>query len=160
MQIKVTNRETAEVIKFDIPYIVVSIYSTGSEPANIPNHPNCLDVLSIQFCDLAEDIFTEELTYKAITEQDANRIWTFVDYYLAKDKSPIVEEDLVTNIPTTELILIHCDAGVCRSPAVAAAISRIYTGKDKEWFQKPYLPNMKVYNTMLKVKGLSNDYTE
>jgi predicted protein tyrosine phosphatase len=142
MQIKVTNRGLAEVLKFDIPYIVISIYSTGSEPANLPKHPTCLDVLSIHFDDLAEDITTKELTYLAITEQQANQIWTFIANY--------------NN--TAELILIHCDVGVCRSPAVAAAISKVYTGEDRQWFEKPYLPNMKVYNTMLKVKGLSNEY--
>ena len=156
MQIKVTNRGTAEVIKFDIPYIVISIYSTGSGPANIPSHSTCLDVLSIQFDDLAEDIFTEDLTYKAITEQQANKIWTFVDYYLKCNRpnlTPSIDDH------KAELILIHCDAGTCRSPAVAAAIEFYYTGNDVKWFKFPYLPNMKVYNTMLKVKGLSNEYT-
>lgn len=150
MQIKVTNRGTAEVIKFDIPYIVISIYSTGSEPANIPYYSNCIDILPIQFDDLAEDFsFTDKEgnvnSLKAITEKQANQIWQFVEAWKSDD---------------IDLILVHCDAGTCRSPAVAAAISRIYTGEDREWFQKPYLPNMKVYNTMLKVKGLSNDYSE
>ena len=157
MQIKVTNRGTAEVIKFDIPYIVISIYSTGSEPANIPSPPDCLDILYIKFDDLAEDIFTEGLTYRAINEEDANRIWTFVDYYMYREH---VRLEPLTEALHPELILIHCDAGVCRSPAVAAAIDLIYLGNDSKWFKAPYCPNMKVYNTMLKVKGLSNDYTE
>jgi len=143
--IKVTNKRTAEVIKFDIPYIVISIYSTNSQPAKIPLHPKCLDVLSIQFDDVDSDDW--QIGCKSITEKQANQIWTFVDYYLQRNHTnPKLDNT------KAELILIHCNAGVCRSPALAAAISRIYTGEDKEWFQKPYLPNMKVYNTMLKVE--------
>ena len=143
MKIKVANRDLAKVIKFDIPYIVISIYSTGGQPADIPLHPKCIAVLPIQFDDVEEDEWMYgDTIYKPITEEKAERIWEFVDTWKSD----------------AELILVHCDGGICRSPAVAAAISRVYKGEDKEWFKKPYLPNMKVYNTMLKVKGLSNSY--
>lgn len=141
MQLKVTNRGLAEVIKFDIPYIVISIYSSNSEPANITKHPTCLGILQVQFDDVESDDWQPGC--KAIAERQALQIWNFRDMY----------KDLA------QLCLIHCDAGTCRSPAVAAAISRVIYGDDKEWFARPYLPNMKVYKTMLKVKGLSNEYS-
>lgn len=149
MQIKVCNRSTAEVIKFDVPYIVISIYSTNSEPAKVKRHSDCLDILLIQFDDLTEDFYYVEKNgtvndLKAITEQQANQIWQFVEKYIGK----------------SEIVLIHCDAGVCRSPAVAAAIEFYYTGRDAKWFKSPYCPNMKVYNTMLKLKGMNNNYEE
>ena len=152
MQIKVTNRGTAEVINFDIPYIVISIYSTGSSPANIPNHLTCLGILPICFDDVPYDINTDRVQCKAIAEDQADQIWTFVDYYLNCNKDISHQK--------AELILIHCDAGVCRSPAVAAAIDLVYTGNNSKWFKPFYLPNKKVYTTMLQVKGLSNDYIE
>lgn len=152
MQIKVTNRGTAEVIKFDIPYIVISIHSTGSSPANIPNHSACLGILPICFDDVPYDINTDKVQCKAIAKDQANQIWTFVDYYLNFNKDISQQK--------AELILIHCDAGVCRSPAIAAAIDLVYSGNNDKWFKPPYLPNKKVYTTMLKVKGLSNDYSK
>lgn len=160
MQIKVTNRGLAEVITFGVSYIVISIYSTQSDPAKIPLHPNCMDVLPICFDDLTEDFYYVDKQgmindLKTITEDQAKQIWTFVDCYFGKSTNNL---PIPVGFKQAELLLVHCDAGVCRSPAVAAAISRIYKGEDNEWFQKPYLPNMKVYNTMLKVKGLSNEY--
>lgn len=152
MQIKVTNRGTAEVIKFDIPYIVISIHSTGSSPANITNHSACLGILPICFDDVPYDINTDRVQCKTISEDQANQIWTFVNYHLNCNKDILQQK--------AELILIHCDAGVCRSPAIAAAIDLVYSGNNDKWFKPPYLPNKKVYTTMLKVKGLSNDYSK
>jgi predicted protein tyrosine phosphatase len=52
--------------------------------------------------------------------------------------------------PQVECFLIHCHAGMSRSPAVAAAIEHIYhgNGADQHWFQYK-TPNMKVYQTIL-----------
>jgi predicted protein tyrosine phosphatase len=46
--------------------------------------------------------------------------------------------------------MVHCEAGTSRSPAVAAAISRIYYGDDGE-FLLPHLyqPNMHVFRQKL-----------
>jgi protein-tyrosine phosphatase len=44
--------------------------------------------------------------------------------------------------------MVHCLAGVCRSPAVAAAISQIKYNDDSLYFDI-YHPNTLVYNTML-----------
>lgn len=122
MQIKVTNRGTAEVIKFDIPYIVISIHSTGSSPANITNHSACLGILPICFDDVPYDINTDRVQCKTISEDQANQIWTFVNYHLNCTKDILQQK--------AELILIHCDAGVCRSPAIAAAIDLVYSGNN------------------------------
>lgn len=52
--------------------------------------------------------------------------------------------------PKVECFLIHCHAGMSRSPAVAAAIEHIYhgNGSDNYWF-KTKTPNMSVYRTIL-----------
>lgn len=47
-------------------------------------------------------------------------------------------------------LLIHCEAGRSRSPAVAAAISKIYANDDMHWFRY-YTPNMLVYRRILNV---------
>ena len=143
MKLQVLNRGTAEVIKFQVPHIFISIYSTGSEPANITPNKFTKAILSIHFDDVEEDIVDKGTIYPAITEDQAKEIWSYVD---------------LAELAEVELIIIHCDAGTCRSPAIAAAIDLVINGSDTKWFQPPYLPNKKVYKTMLKVKGLSNDY--
>ncbi len=50
--------------------------------------------------------------------------------------------------PEAEELLVHCDAGFSRSPAVAAALSKALTGDDTRFF-KQYAPNMRVYRTIL-----------
>lgn len=53
-----------------------------------------------------------------------------------------------------DLIIVHCDAGVSRSSAVAAAILRHYTGNDDRIFDDySYNPNMWVYFKVLKAFG-------
>ena len=68
------------------------------------------------------------------------------------------EEDHATQIldfvhdmwDQVECFLIHCDAGLSRSPAVAAAIERIYYEDDQYWFNTK-TPNMLVYRKLLDV---------
>lgn len=55
--------------------------------------------------------------------------------------------------------LIHCDAGVSRSRAVAAALSWVFNGDDKEHFKKG-IPNPTIYKKLLKAYGFSNDYED
>jgi predicted protein tyrosine phosphatase len=52
--------------------------------------------------------------------------------------------------PQVECFLVHCHAGMSRSPAVAAAIEHIYhgNGSDNHWFSRK-TPNMSVYRTIL-----------
>ncbi len=42
-----------------------------------------------------------------------------------------------------------CDAGMSRSPAVAAALGRVLNGDDSSFFAGRYRPNMRVYRMML-----------
>ncbi|MEE0874790.1 MAG: hypothetical protein UIH27_15155 [Ruminococcus sp.] len=54
-----------------------------------------------------------------------------------------------------DLIIVHCDAGISRSSAVAAAILLHYTGDDSAIFdnERAYSPNMWVYFKVLKAFG-------
>ena len=47
-----------------------------------------------------------------------------------------------------EVLLIHCDVGLSRSPAVAAALSHIYYSDDGPWFESDF-PNHLVYNLLV-----------
>ena len=58
--------------------------------------------------------------------------------------------DFVTEIKDeVDMLVVHCEAGVSRSPAIAAVISKILFGDDKAFFKAPYTPNMHVYRVML-----------
>jgi predicted protein tyrosine phosphatase len=48
-----------------------------------------------------------------------------------------------------ERIVVHCDAGMSRSPAVAAALARVLNEDDATFFAGRYRPNMRVYKVML-----------
>ena len=66
------------------------------------------------------------------SQRDAKAIWSFVEGLRASGVG---------------LLLLHCDAGNSRSPAVAAAISKVYDGDDSHWFHR-YNPNRYVFRTL------------
>ena len=53
--------------------------------------------------------------------------------------------------PCINLIIINCEAGISRSSAIAAALTRIMGNSDAEYFDLsgPYCPNRFVYKMML-----------
>lgn len=68
---------------------------------------------------------------KPFTIDDATMIWEYV-----------------LGLPSDSSLLIHCEAGVSRSPAIAAAIIKSLTGDDREVFDRAR-PNLYVYGMML-----------
>jgi len=127
----VSNRIMVETTPFEIHHVLISITDPKSSYPLVKASPGRFDILYVQFYDLGEPhpklkpIFNEEI---------AGRIWSFVNEY--KDK--------------VEAIICHCEAGLSRSPAVAAAIAKVLHGDDSEYF-KTFLPNSLVYSTMLNV---------
>ncbi len=51
----------------------------------------------------------------------------------------------------SEVFMIHCEAGISRSAAIAAALHKVYIGGDNNKYWKIYRPNALVYSTLLKV---------
>jgi len=82
--------------------------------------------------------FPEEAIFK---EETANLILSFYDL--------VVKEG-------AEVMMVHCEAGVSRSPGVAAALSKIHLGEDQEFFDN-YTPNMLVYRKILNEHYLSDE---
>ena len=75
---------------------------------------------------------TELQTSVAMTPQQADAIWEFV----GKHKEHV------------DAIVVHCEAGHSRSPAVAAAICEIFGGNGHRFFRGKE-PNLHVYRLML-----------
>ena len=136
---------------FNIPTLIISISSYDTP---IPNALTIAaekkpDIIKhVEYCQF-DDIDCAESVKDLIPmrDVDAQRIIRAVEQW--KDE--------------VEQIVVHCDAGYSRSPAVAAALSLALNGKgaDEEFFAKgSYCPNMHVYRTMLKeleARGYFND---
>ena len=77
------------------------------------------------------------------------------DSAFAKEIKVFVE----LNKDKVDFFLIHCDAGVSRSRAVAAALSFVFNGDDMEHFKKG-IPNPTIYKMLLAEYGFSNGYKD
>ena len=58
-----------------------------------------------------------------------------------------------------KVLLVHCTAGVSRSPGVAAAIEKYFYGDDSKYF-KDYAPNRLVYRKVLEALHRHGDKEE
>lgn len=124
-----------------VPYIVVSISDPGSPQPKIRPSRLCRGILRLRFHD-AEPTkgFTPPPEIKQMTQQQAMAIWQFVQKHLANIK----------------MIIVHCEAGMSRSPAVAAAICKGLGGDDSRFFED-YQPNMYVYRLLLEATPTTLD---
>lgn len=73
---------------------------------------------------------TTPITY--VTEADAKAIWTFVREHAGH----------------YDAVVVHCEQGMSRSPAVAAALAK-GLGLDARRFWRDYQPNQFVYELLL-----------
>jgi hypothetical protein len=137
--IKIFSRQAIEKACAENPFAPVAIISITDvfEPlANIPANYNIRCCLRLQF----DDVFIDE--DNAICQADADDIAQFAyDIY----DSHLIEADE---------IWIHCEGGVSRSAAVAAAISKHFFGDDMWVFSNPaYYPNMWVNKLVTEALG-------
>jgi predicted protein tyrosine phosphatase len=127
------------------PHVIISITTPGFPKANLAVNKHILGVLRLAFHDLDRDpgpafravygvpVLFEEVHAVAIVAFMANFEGRIGD------------------------VVVHCNAGQSRSPAVAAALARFYNGDDREFFPiarsygRAYTPNRLVYRTLLNV---------
>jgi hypothetical protein len=119
-------------------------------------------VISITMTPLEFD--TGDIPHLLIRKEDVDEKWkqVSIDHYggLFNQMDALAVKAFVeSNIDDVDYFLIHCDAGVSRSRAVAAALEFVYNGNDGEHFDKG-VPNRTVYREVLEAFGYSNDYTE
>ena len=121
----VRSARNAEFFRSDRPWAAISI-SSGHE-CPLLSEDNRVGLLRLVF----EDI-TQPDTPESFTPAQAAEILDFVASVWDK----------------VDVFLVHCDAGLSRSPAVAAALSRIYYGDDGQWFELDF-PNRLVYDLLV-----------
>ena len=95
-------------------------------------------IISISTPDLYYGYLKIEKTDKKTTEQDL----------MSSDEAKAIVDFVERN--KDKYIIVHCDAGISRSSAVAAAILKYYTGDDSRIFDsRRYSPNMWCYRKVL-----------
>lgn len=123
------------------PGILISIRTPGDDGPHISTSGAVFSTLALSFDDLSfdpeDDAEVREISKVLgrmpclFSASHAERILSFLE----------ANQECGT-------VAIHCDAGISRSPAVAAALSKAEGGDDSRFF-KEGVPNMTVYRTLL-----------
>lgn len=126
-----------------VPFGVISIQDSSGFGFRFVPERQCKDVLTLQF----DDVDTVNETFCS------GKVANFDEF--AKDHKLFTEDDAKQivefcrrNEDKINKLYIHCYAGISRSSAVAAAISKYYFNDDSKWFATR-IPNMRVYRLIL-----------
>jgi predicted protein tyrosine phosphatase len=126
VELFVYSRAAVErVAAHDVPHWIVSITSSVEDRARIPTNGHTLEVVRVTFLEVGAG------EPGAMTDDDARSI---VDVFRR-------------HRAVAERVVLHCDAGVSRSPGVAIALARL-AGVDESALAKRYRPNAHVITTM------------
>ena len=122
---EVRSAHNAELFRCDHPWAAISISTLGDFP--VLSEDNRKGLLQLVFADTADPDRPDSFTSSLATE-----LLDFVEQMWDR----------------VEVFLIHCEAGLSRSPGVASALSRIYYGDDGPWFEYDF-PNGLVYQLLV-----------
>lgn len=127
MKIHVLSRKCAKIFRCPTPWAAISIATEAGTWPELHTE-NRVGLLRLAFGDV-------EFAGRdgGITTEDAGQILKFVLRW----------QDEV------DCLLVHCEGGVSRSPAVAAAVFKVLTGQDADYLFERYTPNMLVYRTIV-----------
>jgi len=126
MEFMVTDREGIKNgVLAHSAYIVISIRDPDSPRPRVKKQSGLRAVLYLIFND-AEPPTTESMVL--MTPEQAQQIVDFVERHQR----------------SVETVVVHCEAGMSRSPAVAAALCKSMGGDDRQFWQS-FTPNVYVY---------------
>ena len=114
----------------EVSHVIISITTTSDDVARVPIGERCREVLRLSFLDA--DVLPPDGSGRLFGVDDAQAILSLLD----RQREHV------------ERIVLHCDAGLSRSPAVAAALAVCLGQSDQPFFRR-YRPNMRVYRTLL-----------
>lgn len=148
MDFFVRSRGEMEYLQNDVcvPHAIISITNPGSAPAKVKQNDCTLGLLRLEFDDTEEDPLANADMYrrkmyvqafgkpKVFSRRQAQSISNFVEHL------------------QPDAVIVHCEAGISRSAAVAAALSLHYNGTDGwVWQSGRYNPNKLVYRILVEV---------
>ena len=123
----------------DVPWACISIVTEKNSWPKI-SEANRVGLLQLAFADITTIDGDEE---RAFNEDHAHQILDFVKEVWER----------------INVLMVHCEEGNSRGPAVAAAISRIHLGEDRLYFlPHMYWPNRLVYRILLETARKRGDY--
>jgi predicted protein tyrosine phosphatase len=128
-----------------LPHVIISITTPGFPKANLAINKHILGVLRLAFHDLDRDPGPAFRAVYGVPVLFEGFHAVAIVYFMATFEN------------RTEDVVVHCNAGQSRSPAVAAALARFYNGDDREFFPiargygPAFTPNRLVYRTLLNV---------
>lgn len=140
--ITVFSRAEAERTSISGRHAYISLADSDQPPADLPVNEGTVDVLRLHF----DDVIEEGDKGRPITAFDTAHAGQILDFW-----GSIQDQ--------ADQLVIHCNGGQCRSPAVAAALERIMTGSDDRWFRMKR-PNIRVYRLLLETYHERLDATE
>src|SRR5271166_2461267 len=127
MEFYVYSRYMIESIKphREVSHVIISITTTDKDTAKLPICEQTIGVLRLSFLD---------------SDGGANSI--------TNEQAISIRDFIVGLKDGLGRVIVHCDAGWSRSPAVAAALAKHFNNDDAEFFTR-YRPNMLVYRKVL-----------
>lgn len=128
----VLRKSQAKEFQCDKPWACISISCPDDEKPKI-SKVRQVGYLHLEFWD-AESPREDYEPQHIFSKEMANKVWDFVEEMWDK----------------VEVFMFHCLMGQSRSPAIAAAISKVRYGEDHDFFEY-HTPNMVVYRIMLDV---------
>lgn len=137
-QIVVLDRFRAETFECELPWACISIADREGEWPEIPDE-NRVGLLQVAFADITRPL----PGFVRFGSEEAHDILDFVGQ----------------TWPRIRVLLIHCNAGISRSSAVAAAVCRIRRQPAGRFLREPYVPNGWVYSTLMEVASGRADCT-
>lgn len=126
-------------------YVLVSVSTPGQRAAALPLDEFRVDTLFLEFHDVDKPFeFSrpgepEKRTIYPITEEQAARVWAFVEKYRG----------------AVSTLVCQCEAGVSRSAGIAAAVAKALHGDDAPApYFRDYVPKESVYRAVCRAAGL------
>lgn len=134
MKIEIRSKIAAEEFTCDAPWAAISISSDATRYANL-NEANRIGLLQLTFADLSfRSLAYPEMSEMLFNQSVGRQILDFVDNVQSQ----------------IEVLLIHCEAGISRSAAVAAAVDKLYLKRENcKPYWETHRPNPLVYNTLV-----------
>ena len=140
MKIHVMGRQDSFTFCLNEPWIHIGVYTPGD--SEVPLHSNLLrvGVLQLAFHDVGRVSDCDWLGCQI----GAANVVRFNEVH-AKKILDFVKAHKVNHIS------VNCDAGACRSPAIAAALTKFWFDEDDLQYFKNHTPNYWVYRILGRV---------
>jgi predicted protein tyrosine phosphatase len=132
LAIAASRREVETMPLVRVPHVLISIRDPGTRKPRLLKHGLRRDTMFLAFHDAepSED-FTLPPKIKLMTPKHAAEIWAFV----------------LKHLSVIEAVVVHCEQGMSRSPAVAAAIL-MGMGLDASELTETFQPNAYILRLM------------